>query len=89
MFGVTLRHLIKPKEGHKLVVADLSQIEVRTLAWLSEDQQALENKASDIYEVFARRFGLWEGDGVFSEEAPDIRYKTKTMVLGCGYRSRL
>ena len=87
MFGVTLRHLIKPKEGHKLVVADLSQIEVRTLAWLSEDQQALEEikEASDIYEVFARRFKLWEGEGVFSEEAPDIRYKTKTMVLGCGY----
>jgi len=87
MFGVNLRHLIKPKKGNALVVADLSQIEVRTLSWLANDTGALEEieEADDIYEVFARRFDMWQGEGVFSEEAPSIRHKTKTMVLGCGY----
>jgi len=88
MFGANLRHLIAPKKGRKLVVADLSQIEVRTLCWLAKDTMALEEirEASDIYEVFARRFGVWDGDdGQFGEEEPELRHRVKTMVLGCGY----
>lgn len=38
MFGCNLRHLIKAEEGKKIIVADLSQIEVRTLCWLAEDK---------------------------------------------------
>ena len=41
MFGANLRHLIAPKEGKKLIVVDLSQIEVRTLCWLAEDKNML------------------------------------------------
>ena len=88
MFGANLRHLIAPKKGRKLVVADLSQIEVRTLCWLSQAFPALEEirVATDIYEVFARRFGVWDGeDGTFGKEEPDLRHRVKTMVLGCGY----
>ena len=87
LFGINLRHLIRPKKGNVLVVADLSQIEVRTLSWLARDFDALEaiKNSDDIYEVFARRFGMWEGEGVFSKEDPKTRHKTKTMVLGCGY----
>ena len=88
MFGANLRHLIAPKKGRKLVVADLSQIEVRTLCWLARDFKALEEirEASDIYEVFARRFGVWDGeDGVLGKENPELRHRVKTMVLGCGY----
>ena len=88
MFGANLRHLIAPKKGRKLVVADLSQIEVRTLCWLAKDTMALEEirEASDIYEVFARRFGVWDGDdGQFGKEEPELRHRVKTMVLGCGY----
>jgi len=88
MFGANLRHLISPKEDSRLVVADLSQIEVRTLCWLAGDDEALDEirEASDIYEVFARRFGIWDGDdGVFGKEEPELRHKVKTMVLGCGY----
>lgn len=88
MFGANLRHLIAPKKGRKLVVADLSQIEVRTLCWLAQDFPALEEirVATDIYEVFARRFGVWDGgDGTFGKEEPDLRHRVKTMVLGCGY----
>ena len=62
MFGTNLRHLVSPKKGKKLIVADLSQIEVRTLCWLAEDQSSLEEikKSDDIYEAFAVRFGKWD-----------------------------
>jgi|TARA_R110002051_G_scaffold203417_2_gene269826 DNA polymerase len=88
MFGVNLRHLIAPKKGKKLIVADLAQIEVRTLCWLAEDQQILEeiSCSEDIYEEFAIRFGKWDKNkGVLKEEDPKLRHVIKQMVLGCGY----
>ena len=88
LFGVDLRSLIAPKKGRKLVVVDLSQIEVRTLSWLAEDQRALNEiaESSDIYESFAIRFGRWKKEqGVLKEKNPSLRHLVKTMVLGCGY----
>ena len=88
MFGVNLRHLIAPKEGKRLVVVDLSQIEVRTLCWLAGDVGMLEEIASvdDIYEAFAIRFKMWsEASGPLRKNNPALRHKVKTMVLGCGY----
>tara|TARA_R110002051_G_scaffold274450_2_gene335175 strand:- start:1127 stop:2890 length:1764 start_codon:yes stop_codon:yes gene_type:complete len=88
MFGVDLRSLISPKKGKKLVVVDLSQIEVRTLCWLAEDEITLgEIKDSDdIYEAFAIRFGKWDkSKGALKKENPSLRHLVKTMVLGCGY----
>jgi len=90
MFGVNMRHLIEAPKGRKLVVADLSQIEVRTLCWLAGDHDTLaEIEASDdIYEAFAIRFGLWSKDkGVLKKEDPALRHSVKSMVLGCGYGS--
>lgn len=88
LFGCNLRHLIKAPEGKKLVVADLSQIEVRTLCWLSGAKQILKEirKSDDIYEVFAIEFGLWDKNkGPLKDKKPELRHKVKTMVLGCGY----
>lgn len=88
LFGVNLRHLICPKEDHKLVVVDLSQIEVRTLCWLANDKQMMDEIANtaDIYEAFAIRFELWSEDrGILKKENPKLRHDVKTMVLGCGY----
>lgn len=88
MFGVNLRSLISPKKGKKLVVVDLSQIEVRTLCWLAEDQVSLEEikQSDDIYEAFAIRFDKWDkSKGVLKDEDPSLRHLVKTMVLGCGY----
>lgn len=90
MFGVNMRHLIEAPKGKKLVVADLSQIEVRTLCWLAGDKDTLaEIEASDdIYEAFAIRFGVWSKDkGVLKKKDPELRHKVKCMVLGCGYGS--
>lgn len=88
MFGVNLRHMISAPKGKKLVVVDLSQIEVRTLCWLAEDKETLQEIANtgDIYEAFAIRMGLWSKDkGVLKSEDPRLRHKAKAIVLGCGY----
>lgn len=87
MFGVNLRHLIRAKEGTKLVVVDLSQIEVRTLCWLAKDSQMMEEIAAceDIYEAFAIRFNLWQKESGSLKQDPKLRHKVKAMVLGCGY----
>ena len=88
LLGTNLRKLISPKEGNTLIVADLSQIEVRTLCWLAEDVEALKviEKSDDIYEGFACLFKFWDEDkGSLKEKDPSLRHKVKTMVLGCGY----
>lgn len=88
MFGVNMRNLITAPEGRKLVVVDLSQIEVRTLCWLSEDRDTMDviDASDDIYEAFAIQFGLWSKDkGVLKKEDPKLRHKVKAIVLGCGY----
>ena len=88
MFGANLRHLIAPKEGRKLIVVDLSQIEVRTLCWLAEDKNMLAEIADtdDIYEAFAIRFKMWGREkGLLKKEDPKLRHIVKALVLGCGY----
>mgnify|MGYP003108831533 CR=1 FL=1 len=88
LFGTNLRSLIAPKPDKRLIVVDLSQIEVRTLCWLSQDEVTLDEirRSDDIYEAFAVRFGLWDSSkGVLKDEDSALRHKVKTMVLGCGY----
>ena len=88
MFGVNLRHMICAPKGKKLVVADLSQIEVRTLCWLAGDRDTLDEieNTGDIYEAFAIRMGLWAKDrGSLKEKDSKLRHKVKAIVLGCGY----
>lgn len=88
LFGVNLRHLICPPPDKKLIVVDLSQIEVRTLCWLAGDREMLDEieATEDIYEAFAIRFGMWnKDDGILKKEDPAKRRSVKTMVLGCGY----
>lgn len=86
MFGVNMRNLITAPKGRKLVVVDLSQIEVRTLCWLSKDEETMAaiQASDDIYEAFAIQFGLWSKDkGVLKKEDPKLRHKVKALVLGC------
>lgn len=88
MFGVNMRNLITAPKGRKLVVVDLSQIEVRTLCWLSEDKETMSIIADsdDIYEAFAIQFKVWSKDqGVLKKENPQCRHRVKAIVLGCGY----
>jgi len=88
MFGVNMRNLITAAKGRKLVVVDLSQIEVRTLCWLSKDRETMDaiQASDDIYEAFAIQFGLWSKEqGVLKKEDAKLRHKVKALVLGCGY----
>ena len=88
MFGVSFRSMIKPKPGYKLIVADLSQIEVRTLCWLSKDTKALEliRNSEDIYHAFGVMLGMHDpANGQLKEFDSKLRHKVKSMVLGCGY----
>jgi DNA polymerase len=88
MFGVNFRHMIRPKDGNKLIVADLSQIEVRTLCWLAEDKKALEliRDSDDIYHAFGVLLGLHNPDnGALKDYDKQLRHKVKSIALGCGY----
>lgn len=87
MFGANLRHMIAAPEGKKLVAADLSNIEVRTLCWLAGDHDTLKEISTtpDIYEAFAIRFGLWSKERGALKTDPVLRHKVKALVLGCGY----
>jgi DNA polymerase len=88
MFGADLRKLIKAPEGKKLVVVDLSQIEVRTLLWLAGDRKMLDvvEKSADIYEAFAISFDMWKAeDGSLRDNDPDTRNLVKAIVLGAGF----
>ena len=88
-FGVNLRHMLRAPKGYKFIIADLSQIEVRTLCWLARDMKVLEQikKSDDIYEVFASQLGFWEEgkEGFKKAEGGKLRHKVKQIVLGCGY----
>lgn len=86
-FGINLRHMIRAPKGKKLIIADLSQIEVRTLCYLAGDFGFLDTirEADDIYEVFAKRFRFgWNGD-FKSYDGGKLRHVVKQVVLGCGY----
>ena len=88
MFGVEFRPLIKAKPGHKLLIADLSQIEVRTLSWLAGDQQALDliRDSEDVYHAFGVLLGLHDpANGQLKDYSKALRQKVKGVGLGLGY----
>jgi DNA polymerase len=71
--------------GHQLVVGDLSQIEPRVLAWLSDYDDMLEifRAGGDPYAAFgAQMFNI---PGLSKESHPDLRQSAKSALLGCGY----
>jgi DNA polymerase I-like protein with 3'-5' exonuclease and polymerase domains len=74
--------LIAP-EGYTLIDCDSSQIEARTLAWLAEQDDLVENfaKGEDVYKIMASRIYSKPVDEITKEE----RFFGKTVILGCGY----
>ena len=83
--GSFLRKAIMAPEGHQLVVGDLSQIEPRVLAWLSDYQEMLDifKAEGDPYAAFgAQMFNI---PGLSKESHPDLRQSAKSALLGCGY----
>jgi hypothetical protein len=83
--GSFLRKAIMAPEGHQLVVGDLSQIEPRVLAWLSDYTDMLDifRAGGDPYAAFgAQMFNI---PGLSKESHPDLRQSAKSALLGCGY----
>ena len=83
--GSFLRKAIMAPEGYQLVVGDLSQIEPRVLAWLSDYQDMLDifKGGGDPYAAFgAQMFNI---PGLTKDSHPDLRQSAKSALLGCGY----
>ena len=83
--GSFLRKAIMAPEGYQLVVGDLSQIEPRVLAWLSdyEDMLNIFRAGGDPYAAFgAQMFNI---PNLTKDSHPDLRQSAKSALLGCGY----
>ena len=83
--GSFLRKSISAPEGYSLIVADLSQIEPRVLAYLCDYRDLLQIFASgeDAYSLFGRQmFGVPD---LNKKDHPDLRQSAKSALLGCGY----
>ena len=83
--GSFLRKAIMAPAGHQLVVGDLSQIEPRVLAWLSDYTEMLDifRAGGDPYAAFgAQMFNI---PNLTKESHPDLRQSAKSALLGCGY----
>ena len=83
--GSFLRRAIMAPEGYQLVVGDLSQIEPRVLAWLSDYEDMLDifRSGADPYAAFgAQMFNI---PGITKDSHPDLRQSAKSALLGCGY----
>ena len=80
-----LRKAIMAPEGYQLVVGDLSQIEPRVLAWLSDYEDMLDifKGGGDPYAAFgAQMFNI---PNLTKDSHPDLRQSAKSALLGCGY----
>ena len=83
--GSFLRKAIMAPDGYQLVVGDLSQIEPRVLAWLSDYTGMLDifRAGGDPYAAFgAQMFNI---PNLTKESHPDLRQSAKSALLGCGY----
>ena len=83
--GSFLRKAIMAPEGHALVVGDLSQIEPRVLAWLSDYDDLLNifRAGGDAYATFGSQ--MFNIPNLTKDSHPDLRQSAKSALLGCGY----
>ena len=78
-----LKKCIMAPQGHVLIDSDSSQIEARTLAWLSgqDDLVGAFERGEDVYKSMA--------SSIYGKPQEDIakpeRFVGKTTILGCGY----
>lgn len=83
--GSFLRKAIMAPEGYQIVVGDLSQIEPRVLAWMSDYTEMLDifRAGGDPYAAFgAQMFGI---PGMTKDSHPIHRQSAKSALLGAGY----
>ncbi len=84
--GSYLRKAIMAPEGYQVIAGDLSQIEPRVLAWLSDYDELLNifRAGGDPYATFgAQMFSI---PGLTKESHPLLRQSAKSGMLGAGYQ---
>lgn len=83
LFGATIRHLFTARPGHKLLVADLSQIEPRVLAYVSGDWEFLDHVRNgvDCYESHARTTMGYKDPRPLKDVDNDMRQLAKARCL--------
>jgi DNA polymerase len=86
LHGANQRRVICVQDpSKKLIIADLSQIEPRVLAWVVGNWAFLEEcRKYSIYEVHARETLGWTG-GKLKTEDPALYALAKARILGLGY----
>lgn len=83
--GSALRKAIMAPQDHEIIVGDLSQIEPRVLAWLSDYHELLDifRSGKDVYATFgAQMFNI---PNLTQDTHPIERQAAKSALLGCGY----
>ena len=82
--GSEIRKSLEAPEGMHVYVADLSNIEARMLAWISDQDDLLAQFAAgdDIYSNFA---SVIYDKPVNKHDNPQERFVGKTAILGLGY----
>jgi DNA polymerase len=86
--GMSVRSLLVPAPGKKLIVVDLAQIEPRCLAWLCGDEPLLDLMRGgwSYYEAQAKAWGIWDGArGTLKPSYREIYEAIKRLSLGAGY----
>jgi hypothetical protein len=84
--SVDMRRAIHSMRGGNLVIADLAQIEPRTLAWIVGDTRKMEmiNKGISVYQVHAMQTLNWGGKDLKKEDSK-LYAMCKMRVLGLSY----
>jgi len=78
-----IKYAIYAPRGYKMIDSDSSQIEARTLAWLSEQNDLVDafDRGEDVYKKMAAAIYNKAEDDITKSE----RFVGKTTILGAGY----
>jgi DNA polymerase I-like protein with 3'-5' exonuclease and polymerase domains len=79
----SIKYAIYAPRGYKMIDSDSSQIEARTLAWLSEQNDLVDafDRGEDVYKKMAAAIYNKAEDDITKSE----RFVGKTTILGAGY----
>jgi hypothetical protein len=85
--GVDVRRCIVASKGRHLIISDAAQIEPRSMAWLSGDEEKLELMRQGItpYEAHARTTMGWDKPEELKKGDKRLYQLAKIRVLGLGY----
>lgn len=83
LFGASVRDLFVPRDGHKFIIADMSQIEMRVAAAIAGDSKFLGmlEQGIDCYEAHARTAMGYKDPRPLKEVDPDLRQIAKARCL--------